>query len=119
MKTALIISDLHATITLFTSPLLPLLTYSQQQFKGSVKDLDTELGLEGVNVILLDENNQYTPNGVITDAEGKFSMENVPLGRQSFEIRYLGYKTKILPALIIQAGKVPVVEMFLKKIWNN
>ena len=102
---------LHYLLLLF----LPLLTYSQQQFKGSVKDLDTELGLEGVNVILLDENNQYTPNGVITDAEGKFSMENVPLGRQSFEIRYLGYKTKILPALIIQAGKVPVVEVFLEE----
>ena len=102
---------LHYLLLLF----LPLLTYSQQQFKGSVKDLDTELGLEGVNVILLDENNQYTPKCVITDAEGKFSMENVPLGRQSFEIRYLGYKTKILPALIIQAGKVPVVEVFLEE----
>lgn len=102
---------LHYLLLLF----LPLLTYSQQQFKGSLKDLDTELGLEGVDVILLDENNQYTPNGVITDAEGKFSMENVPLGRQSFEIRYLGYKTKILPALIIQAGKVPMVEVFLEE----
>ena len=78
---------LHYLLLLF----LPL-TYSQQQFKGSVKDLDTELGLEGVNVILLDENNQYTPNGVITD-RGNFSMENVPLGSNP-EIRYLGYKTK-------------------------
>ena len=94
---------------------LPLIAYGQQEFNGSVKDLDTELGLEGVNVILLDENNQYTTNGVVTDAEGKFSMQNVPLGRQSFEIRYLGYKAKILPALIIQAGKVAVVEVFLEE----
>ena len=94
---------------------LPLIAYGQQEFNGSVKDLDTELGLEGVNVILLDENNQYTTNGVETDAEGKFSMQNVPLGRQSFEIRYLGYKAKILPALIIQAGKVAVVEVFLEE----
>ena len=94
---------------------LPLIAYGQQEFNGSVKDLDTELGLEGVNVILLDENNQYTTNGVVTDVEGKFSMHNVPLGRQSFEIRYLGYKAKILPALIIQAGKVAVVEVFLEE----
>ena len=89
--------------------------YGQQQFKGTVKDIDSELALAGVNIILLDSNGEYSTNGVITDANGRFSMENVPLGRQSFEVRYLGYKSKILPELIINAGKVAVVEVFLEE----
>ena len=89
--------------------------YGQQQFKGTVKDIDSELALEGVNIILLNSDGGYSTNGVITDANGRFSMENVPLGRQSFEVRYLGYKSKKLPELIINAGKVAVVEVFLEE----
>ena len=99
----------------YTFFLLSLAVYGQQQFKGVVKDIDSEIGLEGVTVVLLDDQGGYTTNGVVTDADGRFRMENIPVGRQSFEIRLLGYKSKVLPEIIINAGKVPVVEVYLEE----
>ncbi len=99
----------------YTFFLLSLAVYGQQQFKGVVKDIDSEIGLEGVTVVLLDDQGGYTTNGVVTDADGRFRMENIPVGRQSFEIRLLGYKSKVLPEIIVNAGKVPVVEVYLEE----
>ena len=89
--------------------------FSQQQFSGIVKDIASERGLVGVSVILLNSDGSYSSNGATTDDNGRFLMEQVPYGRQSFEIRYLGYKSKILPELIISAGKAAVVEVFLEE----
>ena len=92
-----------------------LLTFAQQQLGGTVKDIDSEKGLPGVSVILLDKNGDYTTTGASTNNEGEFTLENVPLGRQSFEIRYLGYKSKVLHEVIIGAGKVPKVHVYLEE----
>ena len=89
--------------------------FCQQQFSGVVKDIASERGLVGVSVILLNSDGSYSSNGATTDDNGRFLMEQVPYGRQSFEIRYLGYKSKILPELIISAGKAAVVEVFLEE----
>lgn len=91
------------------------ISQAQQQFKGVIKDVDSELGLSGVSVILLDSEGVYTTKGVSTDENGRFVMEAVPYGRQSFEIRLLGYKPKVLPELIISAGKAAFVEVFLEE----
>ena len=86
--------------------------HAQQQFKGIVKDLDSERALPDVSVILLNTDGSYSTKGATTDENGRFVLEDVPYGRQSFEIRYLGYKSKVLPELIISAGKAAVVEVF-------
>ena len=88
---------------------------AQQQFKGIVKDLDSERALPDVSVILLNTDGSYSTKGATTDENGRFVLEDVPYGRQSFEIRYLGYKSKVLPELIISAGKAAVVEVFLQE----
>ena len=100
---------------LFILLLFSCAIHSQQQLTGYVKDIDSETGLVGASVILLNKDGTYSTQGVSTDEKGRFTLENVPLGRQSFEIRYLGYKSKILPELIISAGKVAVVEVYLEE----
>ena len=109
--------DITSTMNLKTVcfVFLSVCAFGQQQFKGVVKDIASEQGLPGVSIILLAADGSYTSQGVSTNEEGYFEMEDVPLGRQSFEIRYLGYKSRILPELIISAGKVPVVEVFLEE----
>ncbi|MCX6306303.1 MAG: TonB-dependent receptor [Bacteroidetes bacterium] len=77
-----------------------------QTVRGRVTDFDSKSGLPGANVILL---NSTPLTGSTTNAEGYFVMEKVPVGRQSFKISYIGYKTVIRPGIMVSSGK----EVFL------
>ena len=87
--------------------LISTLTYSQQRVQGSVKDIYSEKGLEGVTVVLLTKDGDFSSIWADTDEFGNFTMLDVPFGRQSFAFQYLGYKTKIANEIIISAGKIP------------
>ncbi len=58
--------------------------------RGTVTDKETYQPLIGVKVLLL---NSDPLKGAITDDEGKFRLENVPLGRHAIQLTYFGYET--------------------------
>ena len=89
--------------------------FSQQQLEGTIKDIASERGLFGASIILLDQDGKQTATGVSTDETGYFVLTNIPLGRQSFEIRYIGYKPKVLHEIVISAGKIPKVHLYLEQ----
>ncbi|MEC8637510.1 MAG: TonB-dependent receptor [Bacteroidota bacterium] len=95
--------------------LISTLTYSQQRVQGSVKDIYSEKGLEGVTVVLLTRDGDFSSIWADTDEFGNFTMLDVPFGRQSFAFQYLGYKTKIANEIIISAGKIPVIDVLLEE----
>ena len=64
-----------------------------QTIRGTVVDAVTGYCLVGANVILLDSDPLI---GTITDMNGQFTLQMVPLGRQGIEVRYMGYKTRIM-----------------------
>ncbi len=66
-------------------------SYSQstQIVKGQVLDIDSDMPLIGATVQLMDESLDL---GSITDFDGYFKLDNVPVGRQNFVISYLGYE---------------------------
>jgi len=99
--------------------LIPLIGFSQettQTIKGSVKDLNSEFPLPGVNIVLL---NSDPFIGAVTDVDGKFRMENVPTGRQALLVKYIGYKSQTLPNVLVTAGKEVVVNVFLEESVEN
>jgi hypothetical protein len=51
----------------------------------------------------------YPELSAITNNQGEFVIPEVPLGRQSFEITYVGYKTKRVSNVLLVSGK----EMYL------
>ena len=53
---------------------------------GRVVDRATGDPLPGANVMI-----QGTSIGVSTDLDGKFSMKNIPTGRQTIRVTYVGY----------------------------
>ena len=69
--------------------------------RGTIIDKVTGYALIGANVILLDTD---PVTGTSTDLNGNFILEEVPLGRHSIEISYMGYTTRIVPNLFISAG---------------
>lgn len=75
------------------SCLLLILFYSANAQKkigavsGRILDKQTGVGLPGATVIL-----KGTSIGEVTDPIGNFFIINAPLGKQLFEVRFLGYK---------------------------
>lgn len=73
-----------------------------QVIKGKVVDKSTQVPLPGASVLLM---NSDPLNGCITDDKGLFRLDNVPLGRQSVKISYIGYKEQTIANLAITSGK--------------
>jgi hypothetical protein len=64
------------------------------------------------NIILIDSDPFL---GTVTDENGQFRLENVPPGRQSILIKYIGYKSQTIPNLLVTSGKEVVVNIHLEE----
>jgi iron complex outermembrane recepter protein len=67
---------------------MPLLAFSQLSIKGTVTDAQSGEGLPGAHVVL-----EKSYNNAITDAKGRFSLQNLKPGKHSFMISFLGFET--------------------------
>jgi hypothetical protein len=79
-----------------------------QTVRGTVVDQETLQPLAGASVYLLD-----TELGSSTDVRGNFLIDDVPIGRYVVGASYVGYQTRTLPAVLVQAGKETVLEISL------
>ena len=77
-----------------------------QTIKGTVTDKDSGIPLIGATVIVLNVNPVI---GCLTDPEGNFRLEHVIVGRQSLQISYIGYESRIISEVLVESGK----ELFL------
>lgn len=77
-----------------------------QTVKGRLLDEQSGYPLIGANVQVITEENTY---GAATDVEGYYKIEGVPLGRHTLRISYIGYEERIIPNVLVQAGKQTVV----------
>jgi hypothetical protein len=83
-----------------------------QTIRGTVIDAVTTYPLMGATVLLVGANPKI---GAITDAEGNFELKNVPVGRQSIQISYVGYMTRTIENLLLTSAKEMVVEVSLEE----
>jgi len=81
-----------------------------QNVKGTIIDKQSEIPLIGATIELLG-----TDNGTITDIDGYFRLENVPVGRHSFRVSYLGYNSITLPNMEVRAGKELLLAISLEE----
>jgi hypothetical protein len=44
-------------------------------------------------------------NGTITDVDGNFMLDNIPVGRHGFKISYIGYLPYIVNEVYVGSGK--------------
>ncbi len=85
------------------------MTYGQdltQTVRGTVTDFDTKVPLMGSSVIIVDSDPFI---GAITDAEGKFRLENVPVGRIQLKVRSVGYQEILIPNVLVESGKEKII----------
>ena len=83
-----------------------------QVVKGNVLDLQAEYPLIGATVTLLGSD---PIKGAITDVNGNFRIEDVPVGRQTLAVQYIGYKSITLPNVLVTAGKETVLNVTLEE----
>lgn len=80
---------------------------STQNIRGRITDNISHTALPGASVLLLDSN-QF--KGCVSDNDGYFVLENIPIGRISLKISYVGYHEVILQNVLLGSGK----EMYLE-----
>lgn len=73
-----------------------------QTVTGTIKDLDSKAPLIGVMVQLLQGD---STNATYSDINGRFTLNDVPVGRVNIGFNYTGYEPKILSNLTVVSGK--------------
>ncbi len=91
-------------ISLFVVLLLSLKMTAQtpvQTVYGIVTDGESKKPLTGVLII----NTTNDQLNAFTNDEGRYSIANVPVGRQSFRFSYIGYETRFANEVMLTSGK--------------
>ena len=83
-----------------------------QTVRGTVTDKISETPLPGAAVILIGSNPLV---GTTTDVDGNFKLTNVPVGKQSIKVTYLGYKEMVVPNITVNSGKELVIKVTLEE----
>ncbi len=92
---------------------LPAFSQSATQtVRGVITDKVSQSPIPGVIVKLVNSNPVMA---VLTDAEGNFQLNNIPIGKQSLEISILGYKEVLLQNLTVNSGKELVLSIGLEE----
>ena len=89
---------------------LPMAVLAQQTVRGTITDKDSKQAIPFANILLKDSN---PPIGTTSDENGKFTLSDVPIGKQTLILSFLGYETFTLPNINVTAGKEVVLEINL------
>lgn len=95
--------------------MLANLSFSQQLtqvVRGTITDTDSQLPLIGAEVVLLGTNPLV---GTVSDEQGKFRLDKVPIGRVVIQVSYLGYENKTIPNVVVNSGKEVVLNFALQE----
>jgi len=80
-----------------------------QTVRGRVVDQDSEFPLEGVTAVFIAPDGRV--QGAYTAEDGSFRIEKVPVGRQSFVFRLLGYAEVRLDNIEVTSGKETILNI--------
>lgn len=81
-----------------------------QTIRGRIVDSNTGAPIEFASIFL-----ENTTIGNTTDSLGHFRINRVPVGRYNIRISYLGYKTNIIPEILVSSSKEITLEISLEE----
>lgn len=97
--------------------MLCLSGYAQTQVvKGRILDSKAEYPLIGATIQLI---NHDPLIGTVADYDGNFKLDQVPIGRLSFAVSYIGYKSITLPNVLVTSGKEVILDIKLEESVTN
>ena len=89
-----------------------------QTIRGQVCDVASGEPMIGVSITVEDEgeNQSYKGTmGAVSDVNGNFVIENVPVGRHSIRATYIGYEPVILKEQLLSSGKEMVLNLRMRE----
>ncbi len=87
-----------------------------QSLRGRIIDRDLKITLPFANVVVLNTKPQL---GATTDVDGNFTIDNLPVGRYSLQVSYVGYQEIIMPEILVGSGKQVVLTIELTEKSEN
>ena len=83
-----------------------------QVIRGNIKDLDSKMEIAGATIAVLTTDPII---GAVSDLDGEFRLENVPVGRHDIRITYLGYEPITMSSIVVTSGKELVLSINLQE----
>ena len=83
-----------------------------QIIRGRVVDIESQTPLAFATVAVITTDPVL---GAITDDEGYFRLEKVPIGRHDLKVTYIGYESQMIPELMVSTGKEMVLTIKMKE----
>ncbi|MDA9774164.1 TonB-dependent receptor [Saprospiraceae bacterium] len=102
-----IITTLFLILALFSQVSAQKIT---QTVRGSVVDKSTGQSLIGVSIAVVNVDGV----GTVSGADGSFTLNNVPLGRQQFKFSYIGYNNLVTDGIIISSSRTADLNIALE-----
>ena len=93
---------IQTAFLLFFSVVAFAQTNPTSALRGTITDAQSGFPLPGVNVIVIDTDPVM---GAMTDMDGNYRLENVPVGRHTVKVTFLGYEPQVLSNLLVSSGK--------------
>ncbi|MEM7368999.1 MAG: TonB-dependent receptor [Bacteroidota bacterium] len=87
-----------------------------QHIRGTVLDRDAQTPLVGATIIIRGTD---PLKGAYTDEFGNFSIKDVPVGRITLDISYLGYEANSLREVLVTSGKELILNIELAESTRN
>lgn len=83
-----------------------------QTIRGQVIDAASGTPVPGVSILLVES---YPIKGATTDANGNFSIENVPVGRHNLRFTFVGYEPRIVQDIMVSSAREVVLNIALRE----
>lgn len=93
------------------------LAQSTQTIRGKVIDEVSKTPIPGANIIVLSGEGKQI--GASSDSEGEFRILNVPVGRQTVQVSFLGYEVLTIPNVVVTSGKEVILNLELVEKVNQ
>jgi len=84
-----------------------------QTIRGTVLDQQSKYQLAGATVVVVDSDPLI---GTTADENGEFRLTNIPLGRHTIKISFLGYSERTIPNVLVQQGKETFLAVELEEM---
>jgi len=83
-----------------------------QVIRGQVIDIESQVPLAYASIAIITTDPVL---GAISDEQGYFRLEHVPIGRHDIKASFVGYETQMIPELMVSTGKEMVLTIKMKE----
>ncbi|MBR10947.1 MAG: TonB-dependent receptor [Rickettsiales bacterium] len=88
----------------------------KQTLRGTIYDKDSQAPLSFATVQVM---TTETVKGAITDIDGNFSIPNLPIGRHSIKVSFVGYEDAYVNDILLGTGKETIITVSLSEQLTN